>query len=223
MSRVKQFFDRWKTDYDFKTVTAAIGSLFVTALFALYNGFLGVYHASLWHGSICVYYLVLVIIRGIIISSKSRIDRGCTTERFRKLVYITSAALLLFLNVCLVVPVSLMVVRQKPVDMTLIPAIAMAAYTTYKVVMASVNLKRRKRSSNRLVRLLRTISFIDALVSVLTLQNTLIMVIMNGDGSEMLTLSAITSAAIMLAVLALSVAAMINGIVLKETANDTHD
>ena len=223
MSRVKQFFDRWKTDYDFKTVTAALGSLFVTALFALYNGFLGVYHASLWHGSICVYYLVLVIIRGIIISSKSRIDRGRTTERFRKLVYITSAALLLFLNVCLVVPVSLMVVRQKPVDMTLIPAIAMAAYTTYKVVMASVNLKRRKRSSNRLVRLLRTISFIDALVSVLTLQNTLIMVIMNGDGSEMLTLSAITSAAIMLAVLALSVAAMINGIVLKETANNTHD
>lgn len=223
MSRVKQFFDRWKTDYDFKTVTAALGSLFVTALFALYNGFLGVYHASLWHGSICVYYLVLVIIRGIIISSKSRIDRGRTTERFRKLVYITSAALLLFLNVCLVVPVSLMVVRQKPVDMTLIPAIAMAAYTTYKVVMASVNLKRRKRSSNRLVRLLRTISFIDALVSVLTLQNTLIMVIMNGDGSEMLTLSAITSAAIMLAVLALSVAAMINGIVLKKTANNTHD
>ena len=222
MSWVKQFFDRWKTDYDFKTVTAAIGSLFVTALFSLYNGFLGVYHASLWHGSICVYYLVLVIIRGIIISSKSRIDRGCTTERFRKLVYITSAALLLFLNVCLVVPVSLMVVRQKPVDMTLIPAIAMAAYTTYKVVMASVNLKRRKRSSNRLVRLLRTISFIDALVSVLTLQNTLIMVIMNGDGSEMLTLSAITSAAIMLAVLALSFSAMINGIKRRKTINDAH-
>ena len=97
--------------------------------------------------------------------------------------------------------------------MTLIPAIAMAAYTTYKVIMASVNLKRRKRSSDRLVRLLRTINFIDALVSVLSLQNTLIMVNMKGDGSEMLTLSAITSAAIMLTVLALSIAAMIKGIV----------
>lgn len=101
----------------------------------------------------------------------------------------------------------------KPVDMTLIPAIAMAAYTTYNVVMSSVNLKRRKRSSDRLVRLLRTINFIDALVSVLSLQNTLIMVNMKGDGSEMLTLSAITSAAIMLAVLAISVAAMIKGVV----------
>ncbi len=96
--------------------------------------------------------------------------------------------------------------------MTLITAIAMAAYTTYKVVMASVNLKRRKRSSNSLVRLLRTISFIEALVSVLTLQNTLIMVNLKGDGSEMLTLTAITSAAIMMTVLALSVSAMIKGI-----------
>jgi hypothetical protein len=223
MSRVKQFFDRWKTDYDFKTVTAALGSLAVTAIFALYNGFLGVYHASIWHGSICVYYLVLVALRTMIIAARKNEDRRTKPERAQTKVYVASAALLLFLNLCLIVPVSLMVVRQKPVDMTLIPAIAMAAYTTYKVVMASVNLKRRKRSSNRLVRLLRTISFIDALVSVLTLQNTLIMVNMKGDGSEMLTLSAITSAAIMLAVLALSVAAMINGIVLKKTANDTHD
>ena len=213
MSRVKQYFDRWKTDYDFKTVAAALGSLFVTALFALYNGFLGVYHASLWHGSICVYYLVLVGLRTMIIAARKSADRRTEPERAQMKVYVASAALLLVLNLCLVVPVSLMVVRQRPVDMTLIPAIAMAAYTTYKVVMASVNLKRRKRSSDRLVRLLRTISFIEGLVSVLTLQNTLIMVNMKGDGSEMLTLTAITSAAIMLAALALSVAAMINGIV----------
>ena len=207
MSRVKQFIDRWKNDYDFKTVTAALGSLFVTALFALYNGFLGIYNASLWHGSICVYYLVLVILRGMIISSRSRIERS---------------GLLLFLNFCLVVPVSLMVVRQKPVNMSLIPAIAMAAYTTYKVVMASVNLKKRKRSADNLVRLLRTISFIEALVSVLTLQNTLIMVNMKGDGSEMLKLTAVTSAAIMLAVLALSVSAMIIGVSRRKTADDSH-
>ena len=213
MSRVKQFFDRWKTDYDFKTITAALGSLAVTALFALYNGFLGVSHASLWHGSICVYYLVLVILRTTVIAAGKKAGRKAEPNRALVKVYIASAALLLFLNVCLIVPVSLMVVRQKPVDMTLIPAITMAAYTTYNVVMSSVNLKRRKRSSDRLVRLLRTINFIDALVSVLSLQNTLIMVNMKGDGSEMLTLSAITSAAIMLAVLAISVAAMIKGVV----------
>ena len=213
MNRVKHFFERRKTDYDFKTVTAALGSLAVTALFALYNGFLGVYHSSLWNGSICVYYLVLVGLRTMIIAARRNAGRRAKPGRTQINAYIASASLLLFLNLCLVVPVSLMVVRQRPVDMTLIPAITMAAYTTYKVIMASVNLKRRKRSPDRLVRLLRTISFIDALVSVLTLQNTLIMVNMKGDGLEMLTLTAITSAAIMLAVLTLSVTAMIKGVV----------
>ena len=212
MHRIEEFFDRWKTDYDFKTVAAAFGSLAVTAVFALYNGFLGIYHASLWHGTICVYYLVLVILRGVIISARKRTARERDPKQFQKKVYIALAALLLLLNICLVIPVSLMVIRQKPVNMSLIPAIAMAAYTTYKVIMASVNLKRRKRSSNRLIRLLRTISFVDALVSILSLQNTLIMVNMKNESTEMLTLSAITSAAIMLAVLAISIAAMGKGL-----------
>ena len=121
--------------------------------------------------------------------------------------------MLFILNLSLVVPVSLLVLLQKPVELSLIPAIAMAAYTTYKIVMASLNLKKRKKSENRLVRLLRTINYIDALVSILTLQNTLIMVNMHGEGNQMLTLSAVTGAVIMLAVLVLSVAAIRKGIV----------
>lgn len=213
MSIREEFFERWKTDYDFKTVVTSFGALAITVIFALYNGFLGVYHASLWHGTICVYYIVLVILRGNIITAGKRASRKDVPRSAQNKVYIASAGLLLFLNICLVIPVSLMVIRQKPVNLSFIPAIAMAAYTTYKIIMASVNLKRRKRSANSLVRLLREISFIDALVSVLTLQNTLIMVNSSGDGREMLTLSAITSAAIMLGVLALSVAALIKGIV----------
>lgn len=148
----------------------------------------------------------------MIIAARKRVSRSLSPERARKRAYIASSAVLLLLNLCLVIPVSLMVVRQKPVNMTLIPAIGLAAYTTYKIIMASVNLRRRKRSSDSLVHLLRTISFIEALVSILTLQNTLIMVNLKDDNTDMLTLTAITSAAVMLAVLALSVAAMIKGI-----------
>jgi len=43
----KDFIDRWKNDYDFKTVVTAFGSLAVTVFFALYNGFLGIYYSSL--------------------------------------------------------------------------------------------------------------------------------------------------------------------------------
>ena len=56
------------------------------------------------------------------------------------------------------------------------------------------------------------INFIDALVSILTLQNTLIMVNMKDESNQMLPLTAVTSAAIMLAVLALSIAALRKGV-----------
>ena len=78
--------------------------------------------------------------------------------------------------------------------------------------MTSVNLYRRKKSADSFVRLLRTISFIEALVSILTLQNTLLMINSKDGSAEMLTLSAVTSAAVMLTVLALSVATMIKGV-----------
>ena len=214
MNRIRQLFARWKrgSDDDDRTFAAAAGSLAVTAVFALYNGFLGIYLSSLWYGTICVYYIVLAVFRGMIISAIKKVARKSNPERFRKRVYFASAALLLFLNICLVVPVSLLVIRMKPVNMSLIPAIGMAAYTTYKVIMSSVNLKRIKKSSDSLLKMLRTVSFIEALVSVLTLQNTLIMVNSKGDGSEMLAISALSSLAIMLAVLALSAAAMKKGV-----------
>ncbi|HUM61134.1 MAG TPA: hypothetical protein PLA31_06810 [Clostridia bacterium] len=212
MNSIKRFLGRWKAEYDFKTYTTAAGSLAVTLIFAFYNGFLGVHHASLWHGTICVYYILLTILRGSIIAAANRVDRYGRQEDARDKAFLAISFLLLILNISLVVPISIMVRQQKPVSLTLIPAIAMAAYTTYKVIMASVNLRKRKPSSDSLVWLLRTISFIDALVSILTLQNTLIMVNSSGEDLGMLPLTAITSALVWIAVLGMSLNAIMKGI-----------
>lgn len=88
---------------------------------------------------------------------------------------------------------ALMVMNKKHVSMTMIPAISMAAYTTYKVVMASVNLKRVQRTKDVLLIQLRNINFIDAIVSVLTIQNTLLVVNSSADRQDMIILSAISS------------------------------
>ena len=212
MNTLKRFFGRWKEEYDFKTYITASGSLAVTLLFSLYNGFLGIRHASLWYGTICIYYILLTVLRGSTIAAAKRIDQCDEKEAPRNKAFLGISLLLLILNISLIVPLSIMVRQQKPVSMTMIPAITMAAYTTYKVVMASVNLRRRKRSSDSLVRLLRTVSFIDALVSILTLQNTLIMVNSGGKELSMLPLTAFTSAAVWAAVLAMSLGAIIKGI-----------
>jgi len=210
MIRATQFFKKWKNNYDFKTFISAIGSLVITLIFAFYNGFLGISHKSLWYGTICVYYIILVILRGLTIAAAKKLPKA--EKNGRSKVFLTVSFLLLLLNICLIVPVSIMVRQQRPVDLGLIPAIAMAAYTTYKVTMAAVNLRKRKVSSDRFVWLLRTINFIDALVSVLTLQNTLVVVSSDGDSQGMLPLTAVTSAVIWLVILMLSVAAIIKGI-----------
>ncbi len=205
MNKAKRFLSKWKTEYDFKTYITAAGSLAATVFFAIYNGFLGIYHASLWHGTICVYYILLTVLRGSIIIAAKRMARHKAQEEARNKACLVISSLLLILNISLIVPISIMVRQLKPVSLTLIPAITMAAYTTYKVIMASVNLRKRKASSDSLVWLLRTISFIDALVSILTLQNTLIMVNSNGEDSGMLPLTAITSALVWVSVLILSI------------------
>ena len=212
MNSVKSFLGRWKAEYDFKTYMTAEGSLAVTLIFAFYNGFLGVHHASLWHGTICVYYILLTILRGSIITVAKRADLRGEQEAGRDKAFLAVSFLLLVLNISLVVPMAIMVRQQKPVSLTLIPAIAMAAYTTYKIIMASVNLRKRRASSDSLVWLLRTISFIDALVSILTLQNTLIMVKLSGEDLAMLPLTAMTSAFVWIAVLGMSLSAIMKGI-----------
>jgi len=124
------------------------------------------------------------------------------------------AFILLVLNLALILPISLMVILEKPVNMGLIPAIAMAAYTTYKLTMASVHIQKQKRSRHNdiLIVELRTINFIDALVSILTLQNTLIMVNQKKTSAkDMLTLSAVSSAAIYIVILFTTVRLLVKG------------
>lgn len=212
-----------KPSFDRKKVKAAVSSsapIVITVVFALYNGFLGIYSSSMWHGTICVYYIIISALRGLIVISDKKAETRHDGENYRGKMYIISSVLLLLLNASLIVPVSLLVVQQKPVNMTLIPAITMAAYTTYKITMASINFKKETGSSGILLKLLRTVNFIDSLVSLLTLQNTLIMVNSNGTSPDMLPLTAITSGAVLFAILVLSIVTTVKGVIRKQKSKD---
>ncbi len=125
------------------------------------------------------------------------------------------------LNLSLIVPIALLVLRQKPVNMTAVPAILTAVFTTCKVILAAINMKRKQRSSDSLVRFLRTLDFIDALVSVLTLQNTLIMVFAKDEGGGLFTLTTITSGIIWLVIVIITISVLVIGIrAMKQPASE---
>ncbi len=194
MEFLKSFINRLRTDYSYKTFTMAGAALVITFFFAVYNAYLGVEHQSLWNGSIAAYYIVLTVLRGMIIAVENRIYRQTPAEedQLRRRTFYISSAVLILMNIVLIIPISLMAELKKPVNMGLSPALIMAAYTFYKLILAGINFYKKNKSSHVLVKELRSISMIDALVSMIALQNALISVFGSVDDKEMIMLSGIT-------------------------------
>lgn len=212
-----RFLRVWRENYTYQTLVSATASFGCTALFALYNGYLGLCHGSVWHSSISLFYFLLMAIRGMILLTEKRNRTRSEAEqgRCRRRTFLVSSFFLLALDFALMLPIAMMVVLDKPVTMGLIPAIAMAAYTTWKIIMASLHIswQRRRSGGNILVSELRTINFIDALVAILTLQNTLIMVKGASDGeNHMLPVSAASSALIYVIIVAVTLRMLQRGL-----------
>lgn len=172
-----------------------------TVIFALYNGALGLYYRSVWHGSICVYYILLSALRAVLLAELQLVHSAedAEHERHRKIFLVTSG-MMLAMNAALILPVSLMVLGRRPVNLGLIPAIASAAYTTCKISSAAVGLRREKSGLFR--RELKLLRFVDALVSVLVLQNTLLVAVDGEVTQRMRPLAAVSSAGIFLLIFA---------------------
>ena len=156
-------------------------------------------------------------IRGTVLLTEKRNQTRPEARQYRCRcrTFLISSILLLVMDVSLIWPITMMVVLDKPVSMGLTPAIAMAAYTTWKITMASIHMgrQRRRAGGNTLVAELRTVNFIDALVSILTLQNTLIMVNRTAaDENSMLPVSAASSAIIYVVILSITVGTLRRGL-----------
>ena len=173
---IKRFLDVWKKNYIFRTLISSLASSLIGVLFIIFNGALGVIYNSLWHGTICIYYILLTMVRGTIIffQRNEKHRNELDGSKLRTTVSKCTHMMLFILNLALIVPISIMVKGERAYTYGLIPAIAMAAYTVYRIVISSINLKKVKKESNCLVRELRVINMIDTLVAILTLQNALI-------------------------------------------------
>lgn len=205
---MKEYFSKtvhqWKADYVFQTIASSAVSAFISLAYIIYNGILGIFYSSVWNGSIGVYYFLLAIVRTILICSR-QIEHSCTSQSHRRRVNSATHMLLILLNVSLIIPIASMIRGDRTYHPGIIPAITMATYTTYRITMAIIHYRKAKRNDSMLIRELRTINLIDTLVSVLTLQNTMILVNEGEISGSMHTLSIISSSLIWGTVVALSV------------------
>lgn len=170
--KINKLYLKLKTEISKRRTLITILSLCFTVLFSIYNRIVGIVKESLWHETISIYYLVLVIVKSIIlIYIHKSIDRNKDLLVFRVV-----KVLLIILNLLLIVPISLMVLNKRLVEMSLILSIAVALYVTIKTTKVIISFVKKRKEEDILLKELKVIDLMDVVVSILTLQNTLISV-----------------------------------------------
>lgn len=181
------------------SIIKLIISVLIPFLFASYNAILGFMYNTLWNKSIFIYYVLLVLVRLLLISFLK-----AKNNKLINFIYVISFIILILLNIALIIPSILMIRSLKPINIGSIPSIAMAAYTFYSITISIIEIKKYENDNNILFKQLKLVSLINAIVSILSLQNTLIIV--NGEmNSKMITLSSVSTIGLLILILFLCI------------------
>lgn len=185
-------------------------SIIVTLLFVAYNAYIGLRQKAIWNGSISVYYILLSVIK-IVGFSEYKISQK-SNRRYSLKVFVIIGILTLFITVVMIVPAVLMIEHQRKVTLSIVFGITVATFTTYKVVVAIKNCVGLKNKDGLFERETVTVNLVSALISVLTLQNTLISVNGGETDEKMITLSIVTSIATLIAMSVITAVSLAKGI-----------
>ena len=197
---IKEIFKKLKNDYNKRTVIFAFLSVLAIICFTVYNGILGFLFDSIWHICIFAYYIFLLLIKGLLVIG---ILHKKTSNNQLAIVYLTFA-LLIIMTIAMIAPAVLLVLDKRTYNLGLIPSIASAAYTTYSITMSIINLKKAKNTDEPIIKQIRLVNLVNTLMSILVLQNTLILA-NGGYTDDMKKLSMATSIGIIVLIIIIEI------------------
>lgn len=120
---VKRMINYLKNNYNRRTFIFSFLSTLVCVAYAIYNGALGLIKESIWNGSVCIYYILLTAVRIFLLINRK-------SKKNNIFVIMVSFSIMLVLTIAMITPAILLINDRRVYDYGLIPAIAMAAYTT---------------------------------------------------------------------------------------------
>lgn len=168
-----KYFIRWREDTRLRVNVSLYGSLFWNALFGVFQLCLGFYHKTFWFYSFGVYYICLAVMRFFLLSHTRKYAPGekMQTELVK---YRACGWVFLVMNLALSVIIYFMLYWNRTFEHHMIVAIAMAAYTFTAFTVAIVNIVKYKKYNSPVFSASKAISLAAALVSMLTLESTLL-------------------------------------------------
>lgn len=146
-------------------------SLSLNLAYGIYNGIIGFSSKSWWLITICAYYIILGVARfGILIFN----EKNKTEISSNKFIMRFTGCLLIFLSIILAGTAYLSVESERGIKYNEILMITIAAYSFTKITLAIINLIKARKNDSSTIKTLRYISFADALVSIFSLQRSML-------------------------------------------------
>ena len=171
---------RWQDDTRLRVKLSLYGSLLWNVAYALFQLWLGFYHHTFWFYSLGAYYICLAVMRFFLVKHARKYAPG---EQMRTELqkYRACGWVFLLMNLALALIIFFMVYWNRTFEHHMITAIAMAAYTFTTLTVAIINVVKYKKYNSPVFSASKAISLAAALVSMLTLESTMLTTF--GDGT----------------------------------------
>ena len=171
---------RWQDDTRLRVNTSLYGSLAWNALYGILQLWLGFYHHTFWFYSLGAYYICLGVMRFFLARHTTRYAPGDRMQTELKK-YRACGIVFLVMNLALALIIFFMVYWNRTFEHHMITAIAMAAYTFTALTTAIINVIKYRKYNSPVFSASKAISLAAALVSMLTLESTMLTTF--GDGT----------------------------------------
>lgn len=168
-----RYAQKWINDTRLRIKVSLYGSFVWNAVYGIFQLWLGFYHHTFWFFSFGIYYLCLAVMRFFLVRHTRKYAPGekMMTELKK---YRACGWIFLFMNLALALILFFMIYWNRSFTHHMITAIAMAAYTFSAFTLAIVNVIRYKKYNSPVFSASKAISFTAALVSMLTLESTML-------------------------------------------------
>ncbi len=197
--------ERLVNDRHYRTVVTAVLGLIFNLLFAFYNGILGLMSHSLIFVTSAVYYFLLTTMR----FSAVALERKSTPKSERQ----ASTAIGIMLIVLSWIFQIMVIVSMKYAAATphgTIPMITIATYTFTKITTASISAAKHRKKNSVIIKAINSIRYSEIAVSILTMQQSMLVSFGDGSDASSVIFNACTGAAVCFFVLALGIITLKN-------------
>ncbi len=185
-------------DKRYRVLTKAVFSLIVNLLYAFYNGILGMMSSSLIFVASSVYYLLLSVMRFSVVLSERKFGNG------RKNVSAVGV-MLIILSVIFQVMVFASMRDETASVYGTIPMITIATFTFAKITAAAVTAVKYRKNPLPLYKAVNVIRYSEVAVSLLTMQQSMLVSFGEGTDSSAVILNACTGAGVCLFIMGLGI------------------